>query len=193
MHRWRIAALLSLPLGGCGTINNLGDGPHVYGGVRSVGHYGEPMGNMASYCDLPFSFALDTGILPITTLAELSRWILGWPARSYRIYPVTELEHRTAVAKRDLSGLDMAVGLYRAWTGSYPSSDAGLKAIYRKSGEAEPGKWNGIYLSGDGPPMDPWGRPYIYRYPGIRNPKRYDLFSSGPDRTPDTSDDIEDK
>lgn len=190
MHRWRIAALLSVSLVGCGTINNLGEGPHVYGGVRSLGLYGEPMGNMASYCDLPFSFALDTGILPITSLAELARWITGWPARSHRIYSVTELGHRTAVAKRDLSGLDTALELYRAWTGSYPRSDAGLEAIYRKSGDAEPGKWDGVYLSGDGPLLDPWGQPYAYRFPGMRNPKGYELFSSGPDRTPDTWDDI---
>jgi len=187
-----IAVVLSLPLGGCGTINNLGEGPHIYGGVRSVGHYGEPMGNMASYCDLPLSFALDTGILPITLLAELSRGTTGWPPRSHRIYPITELEHRTTVAKQNLSAHHTALAYYRAWTGSYPSSEAGLQALYRKTGAAEPVPWDGIYLSGDGPPPDPWGQPYIYRFPGIRNPKGYDLFSSGPDRTPDTSDDIRD-
>lgn len=104
-----VAVLLALPLGGCGTINNLAEGPHVYGGVRSVGRYHEPMGNMLSYFDLPFSFALDTGLLPITGLAELSRGITGWPGRSHRIYPVTELDRRTTVAKRNLSASDVVL------------------------------------------------------------------------------------
>lgn len=190
MQRGMVGVLLTMFLGGCGTMNNLGEGPHVYGGVRSVGRYHEPMGNFASYCDLPFSFAMDTAILPVTSLAELSRWITGWPGRSYRASPLTDLEGRTAVAKKDLSSLDTALVYYRAWAGSYPGVDVGLKAVYRKKNDADPAQWDGIYLRGDGPPLDPWGQPYVYRFPGIRNPKGYDLFSSGPDRTPGTSDDI---
>ena len=82
-----IFALLWIPTLGCGTINNLADGPHVYGGVRSVGRYHEPMGDMLSYYDLPCSFVFDTALLPVTLLAELSRWITGWPPPSSRVYP----------------------------------------------------------------------------------------------------------
>ena len=191
MGRWVIPVFVLLLLGGCGTINSLIVGPPVYGGARSVGRYCEPMGNMVSCCDLPFSFALDTGIMPITLLAELSRWSTGWPSRSHRIYPITESEHRTTAVKENLSTLHSALLYYRAWTGSYPDSDAGLKVLYRRTGTAEPEKWDGIYLRGDGSPLDPWGQPHVYRFAGIRNPKGYDFFSSGPDRTPETSDDIE--
>ena len=38
-------------------------------------------------------------------------------------------------------------------------------------------------------PKDAWNTPYIYRYPGQRNPAGYDLFSAGPDKIPDTADD----
>jgi general secretion pathway protein G len=38
-------------------------------------------------------------------------------------------------------------------------------------------------------PKDPWGSDYIYRDPGLKNPGGYDLYSAGPDRQGDTSDD----
>ena len=38
----------------------------------------------------------------------------------------------------------------------------------------------GPYLK-RGVPNDPWGNPYVYRYPGTHNPNGYDLFSIGPD------------
>jgi len=33
-------------------------------------------------------------------------------------------------------------------------------------------------------PLDPWGRPYIYRAPGDKNPNGYDLFTYGRDGKP---------
>ena len=39
-------------------------------------------------------------------------------------------------------------------------------------------------------PTDPWGEPYQYRYPGVKNKDRYDLWSKGPDKTDGTDDDI---
>ena len=38
---------------------------------------------------------------------------------------------------------------------------------------------------------DPWGKDYIYVYPGQKNPNSYDLYSAGPDGQPGTEDDIE--
>lgn len=192
-RRWLV--VLWVPLSGCGTLNNLGEGPHVYGGVRGVGRYGEPSGNMISYCDLPFSFALDTGLLPVTLLAELSRAITGWPPYSHRLYrdPNLELTVKRKQARQDLAMLTTALGLYRSFQGTYPDSEPGLKALYRNPGTKEPDPFDGIYLWGKGPPSDPWGRPYVYRFPGARNPKGYDLYSSGPDRIPDSADDVEDE
>jgi general secretion pathway protein G len=42
-------------------------------------------------------------------------------------------------------------------------------------------------------PKDPYNTPYVYRYPGRKNPASYDLFSAGPDRQPDTADDYDGK
>jgi general secretion pathway protein G len=37
---------------------------------------------------------------------------------------------------------------------------------------------------------DPWGEPYQYRNPGLKNPDSFDLFSKGQDKTEGTEDDI---
>ena len=37
---------------------------------------------------------------------------------------------------------------------------------------------------------DPWGEPYQYRNPGLKNSDFYDVYSKGPDKTEGTEDDI---
>ena len=40
--------------------------------------------------------------------------------------------------------------------------------------------WKGPYIK-RGVPNDPWGNPYVYRFPGQHNVNSYDLHSFGPD------------
>ena len=80
------------------------------------------------------------------------------------------------VAKAQLVGLEKALDQYRLDTGRYPGTDAGLAALNDRP-QNEP-KWDGPYLKGD-LPVDPWGRPYIYRVPGEKS--EYDLLSLGRD------------
>jgi general secretion pathway protein G len=40
--------------------------------------------------------------------------------------------------------------------------------------------WNGPYLKKDKVPLDPWGAPYIYRYPGKHGP--FDIITLGADK-----------
>ncbi len=79
---------------------------------------------------------------------------------------------------------------YRIDMGDYPSTTEGLEALVAApSGKAD--RWrNGPYIDGGKVPLDPWGEPYVYRYPGTRNRTGYDVFSKGPDRTEGTADDI---
>jgi uncharacterized protein YceK len=73
---------LILLMMGCGSVYNLTQGPQVYGGTRYDWHMFSDSdlesGTFAFY-DLPFSFILDTALLPITGIFELLRWITGWP------------------------------------------------------------------------------------------------------------------
>ncbi len=83
---------------------------------------------------------------------------------------------------------------YRIDTGDYPSTAEGLMALLTPpSGRVE--RWKGPYIEvtgGGGVPVDPWGEPYQYRYPGKLNQNNgaYDLFSKGKDKVAETPDDI---
>lgn len=80
---------------------------------------------------------------------------------------------------------------YRIDLGDYPSTSEGLAVLVVAPNNAAD-KWRGPYLDVPGGklPVDPWGQPYEYRYPGVKNPGSYDLYSRGPDKTADTADDI---
>ena len=80
---------------------------------------------------------------------------------------------------------------YRIDLGDYPSTAEGLNALVAAP-TAGSERWRGPYLevSGGKVPRDPWDLPYTYRYPGVKNVGGYDIFSNGPDKQPDTADDI---
>lgn len=81
------------------------------------------------------------------------------------------------VARIWVKQIDTPLMAYRIQMGSYPSTDEGLKALLT----APAGKdklWKGPYLKEL--PMDPWGHPYQYRFPGAKNPSSFDVWSFGP-------------
>ncbi|MFI5336720.1 MAG: type II secretion system major pseudopilin GspG [Opitutales bacterium] len=80
---------------------------------------------------------------------------------------------------------------YRIDVGDYPSTADGLAALMTAPAAAAD-RWRGPYaeVPGGKIPLDPWGEPYQYRYPGTKNKGGYDLFSKGPDKTEGTEDDI---
>lgn len=83
------------------------------------------------------------------------------------------------IAKAQIDALEKALDQYRLDTGRYPSAELGLKAlIERPLSEA---KWNGPYLR-KAIPLDPWGKPYLYRIPGEKGD--FDLISYGKDGQP---------
>ena len=80
---------------------------------------------------------------------------------------------------------------YRMDLGSFPTTGEGLGVLTTAPATAS-GTWRGPYadVPGGKAPLDPWGEPYQYRYPGTHNKSGYDLFSKGPDKTEGTEDDI---
>lgn len=83
------------------------------------------------------------------------------------------------VAKAQIDALEKALDQYRLDTRKYPSTEQGLKALTERPLN-EP-QWSGPYLRKD-VPLDPWGRPYIYRQPGTKGD--FDLVSYGKDGQP---------
>jgi general secretion pathway protein G len=65
--------------------------------------------------------------------------------------------------------------------GNYPTTDQGLAALRDKPTRPPvPSNWRGPYLR-KAVPVDPWGRPYLYRFPGEKNAGAFDLESLGRD------------
>jgi general secretion pathway protein G len=80
---------------------------------------------------------------------------------------------------------------YRLHMGSYPSTEEGI-AVLKTAPAGKTDRWRGPYLdeSIKVPILDPWGEPYLYRYPGTHNKDGYDLWSKGPHKTDGADDNI---
>jgi general secretion pathway protein G len=85
---------------------------------------------------------------------------------------------RTKSAKVQIESLSTSLELYKLDTGRYPDGREGLNALVQRPGDLP--SWNGPYLKKDKVPLDPWGQPYIYRYPGQHGP--FDILTLGADK-----------
>src|SRR4030065_1332062 len=79
-------------------------------------------------------------------------------------------------AKAQIELFGTALDTFRLDLGRYPTTEEGLKALREKPSGAE--NWQGPYLPKE-IPVDPWGKPYIYKSPGEHDD--YDLISYGLD------------
>jgi general secretion pathway protein G len=88
---------------------------------------------------------------------------------------------KEAAAASQIELLGAALDAYRLDNDAYPSGQQGLEALRREPlSDPRPRNWRGPYLRKE-VPLDPWGRAYVYRSPGVANPWGYDLLSFGRD------------
>jgi general secretion pathway protein G len=91
---------------------------------------------------------------------------------------------KLAATRAQIESLGLALDAYRLDNDVYPSTAQGLEALSRQpAGEPGARNWRGPYLKKT-VPLDPYGRPYVYRSPGEANPTSYDLSSLGRDGAP---------
>ena len=91
------------------------------------------------------------------------------------------MEARPSAVRDDIAQLGIALDAFRQDCGRYPTTAEGINALISQPTNL-PG-WRGPYIKDSpGVPPDPWGHPYAYVYPGIHNPKGFDLYSLGHDR-----------
>lgn len=81
---------------------------------------------------------------------------------------------RIQTAKAQIELIAAAIDTYRLDMGTFPNSLDLLRA-------SSAPRWEGPYLPKD-IPLDPWGNPYVYRFPGEHGP--YDIISYGQDGKP---------
>jgi len=84
---------------------------------------------------------------------------------------------KSDTARLQIEELGAGLDLFHLEVGRYPSTDEGLRALAEPPSGAR--GWNGPYLKKKDIPLDPWGNPYNYRFPGENGD--YDLYSLGRD------------
>ncbi|MCX7047776.1 MAG: type II secretion system major pseudopilin GspG [Candidatus Sumerlaeota bacterium] len=90
--------------------------------------------------------------------------------------------------RQQMENIEMALRLYYARLGQYPSDAQGLRALKTCPLEIDPGKWGRRpYL--ESIPKDAWGHDFVYHSPG-KDSHEYDLISPGKDGQEGTADDI---
>lgn len=124
-------------------------------------------------------FTLVEMLLVLVILAVLAAIVI--PKFSGRSQQAKE-----TAAKTQISSFEVALDQFEVDVGFYPPGNSGLNAIVEQPNNAP--NWRGPYLKSI--PLDPWGNPYVYAYPGKNNAKGYDLSSVGPDGRAGGDDDI---
>ncbi len=69
---------------------------------------------------------------------------------------------RVTAARTQINSFMQTLLLYKNSTGVFPNAQQGLAALRVKP--ADQPNWDGPYLQSE-VPADPWGRPYIYKFP----------------------------
>jgi general secretion pathway protein G len=118
-------------------------------------------------------FTLIEMLLVVIIIGALSAMVLP------RLTGRSDQAKKTA-AKADINAnIATALKLYELDNSNFPTTEQGLNALLSKPGSAPAAdNWNGPYL--ERKPIDPWGKPYIYKAPGDHRPD-YDLSSLGKD------------
>jgi general secretion pathway protein G len=82
---------------------------------------------------------------------------------------------KVETAKIEIKNLSVGLDLFLLDVGRYPTAQEGLRALV----EPPPGltNWRGPYIKRTGVPVDPWGQPYVYNFPGRESD--YDLYTAG--------------
>jgi general secretion pathway protein G len=83
---------------------------------------------------------------------------------------------RQTTAKAQINEFESVLDAFKLDVGRYPTTEEGLQSLRARPGNTD--RWDGPYLKKD-VPVDPWQRPYVYRFPGQHGD--YDLYSFGAD------------
>lgn len=84
---------------------------------------------------------------------------------------------KTDTTRLQVEQIAAALDLFLLDVGRYPTEDEGIEALVEEQSAIS--NWRGPYLRKKEIPLDPWGRPYHYRYPGQDGD--FDLYSLGAD------------
>ena len=103
--------------------------------------------------------------------------IIGLVASAVAVNVVGRLgEAKTKQAETDVRNIaSQGVDAYRVMRGRYPTTEEGLNVLIQEKF---------VKANKGGKLLDPWGREYIYLYPGQAHPDGFDVKSYGADGQP---------
>ena len=85
----------------------------------------------------------------------------------------TARKAKIAAARQDVLNMKLAIAMFHTENFRYPTTAEGIAGLVTNRGHLV--NWTpGLVRV----PLDPWGRQYVYRYPGT-NRRNFDLFSTG--------------
>ena len=84
---------------------------------------------------------------------------------------------RVVAAHAQINSFMTALGAYKLDTGVYPSTEMGLHVLRTRPQNVN--NWQGPYLPKE-IPLDPWGHPYLYKYPSEKGDEP-EIISLGAD------------
>ena len=87
---------------------------------------------------------------------------------------------RVTATRAQINSFQTALGAYKLDTGKFPATEPGLQALRVKPEGLN--NWDGPYLPQE-IPVDPWGNPYVYKFPGEHGDEP-DIVSLGADGKP---------
>jgi general secretion pathway protein G len=126
-------------------------------------------------------------LLEVTLVVMIIALLAAAAIYKMRGTPAASKEMR---AGADVQLLMTQLQVYEKIHGAYPSTKQGIQALVElPSGEPQPRNWRKIL---DELPLDPWGNAYLLRNPATKSKQPVDVYSGGPDREPNTDDDIGD-
>jgi general secretion pathway protein G len=90
----------------------------------------------------------------------------------------TTHDAKVSKARADIATLESSVERFFLHMDRYPTNEEGLSVLVNPPAEGAK-SWKGPYIKELRP--DPWGKPYVYRSPGLHGTRTYDLWSRGAD------------
>ena len=126
-------------------------------------------------------FSLIEILIALTLIGIAGTFVAG------KIFEQLE-EGQVQAARIQMSNFDSRLKDFRRKCGFYPSSEQGLEALVQKpvGGKECKNYPPDGFIDGGEVPNDPWDELYIYESDG----RKFDIKSFGPDREPETEDDI---
>src|SRR5882757_8172227 len=122
-----------------------------------------------------------------TVLEQYEEFTLtaDFPDEKFRLQSrESSADAKVSKARGDVGTIGNALGMYELDCRKFPTTEEGLAALHTPPKDEK--NWRSPYVEWKGTPLDPWGKPYVYRLPGVLTAWYFDLYSCGPDGKPGT-------